>query len=497
MARWQRGLILASVVLAGGLPLAAAWVEPAETAEPVSTEPSDGPDGKTPLYKGWENPVLTLVITGQQRGYIEPCGCTGLANQKGGMARRHTLIRELRNKGWQVAPLDVGNQIRRVGKQAELKFQFTQSAIAEMDYQAVTFGPADLKLSAGDLAATTSDVGDVTSPYCCANVSVYGLTAKHRVIEKAGLRIGVTGVLGTAEAKKLEKTQLDAMSPEKGLAEVVPQLKAERCNLNVLLAHTSLDEAKRLAKQFPVFHLVIVSGAASEPMYQPETIEGISSQFIQTGDKGMYAGVIGLFNNPKQPIKYQRVPLDDRFADSRAMLDMMAAYQKRLMREGLSGLGVKAIPHPSGQRFVGSAKCGECHDAEYEIWEQTPHAHGTDSIVNPPERRGLARHFDPECLSCHVTGWRPQQFQPYVSGYEDLESSKHLHGVGCEDCHGPGSRHVAVESGELEASKQMRDQLRRSMQLPLAKAQDHCVECHDSDNSPDFKFDDYWPQIEH
>jgi hypothetical protein len=40
------------------------------------------------------------------------------------------------------------------------------------------------------------------------------------------------------------------------------------------------------------------------------------------------------------------------------------------------------------------------------------------------------------------------------------------------------------------------------MILPLEKAREKCMECHDLDNSPDFHEDDafediYWPEIEH
>jgi hypothetical protein len=35
----------------------------------------------------WQNPWLVFYITGNQYGYLEPCGCTGLANQKGGINR--------------------------------------------------------------------------------------------------------------------------------------------------------------------------------------------------------------------------------------------------------------------------------------------------------------------------------------------------------------------------------------------------------------------------
>ena len=29
------------------------------------------------------------------------------------------------------------------------------------------------------------------------------------------------------------------------------------------------------------------------------------------------------------------------------------------------------------------------------------------------------------------------------------------------------------------------------------KAVNNCLECHDLDNSPQFDFDTYWPQVEH
>src|SRR5215211_5745356 len=84
------------------------------------------PSEKSELFAGWPKPAVALLITGQQLGYIEPCGCTGLENQKGGLARRHTFIKQLvEDRGWPVVPLDVGSQVKRFGKQQEVKFAFT------------------------------------------------------------------------------------------------------------------------------------------------------------------------------------------------------------------------------------------------------------------------------------------------------------------------------------------------------------------------------------
>ena len=162
---------------------------------------------------------------------------------------------------------------------------------------------------------------------------------------------------------------------------------------------------------------------------------------------------------------------------------------------------MRAVPHPSGHEFVGSEACKDCHEHAFDVWESSPHHHATDGIAFPGERSSIPRHFDPECLSCHVTGWHPQDFYPYTSGYVDFDKSKHLHGNGCENCHGPGGSHVAAENGDVDLTDTQIEMLRKEMVLPLAKAEQHCIQCHDLDNDPDFKedgaFERYWEEIEH
>ena len=184
------------------------------------------------------------------------------------------------------------------------------------------------------------------------------------------------------------------------------------------------------------------------------------------------------------------------------MLAQLKTYQGELQRTGLSGLGIQPVAHPRAVDFVGSRACGECHTKAYEVWENTPHAHATDSLVSPPERQDISRHFDPECLSCHVTGWNPQKFFPYRTGYQSLQETLAMQGSGCENCHGPGGHHVAAENGDLEVGVEKLMALRQQMQISLKEARTtKCMECHDLDNSPDFHdpgaFDRYWEQVRH
>jgi formate-dependent nitrite reductase cytochrome c552 subunit len=100
-------------------------------------------------------------------------------------------------------------------------------------------------------------------------------------------------------------------------------------------------------------------------------------------------------------------------------------------------------------------------------------------------------------LSCHVTGWEPQRYHPFDGGFLALDKTPDLIANGCENCHGPGSAHVAAETGDEPATDELLAQLRQEMRLPYADAKNNCLQCHDLDNSPDFNFEKYWPEVEH
>ncbi|MCA9265729.1 MAG: hypothetical protein KDA60_17830 [Planctomycetales bacterium] len=470
----------------------------------ASAEAGTTEEPRRELFEGWQRPEVALFLTGRQHGYIEPCGCTGLENAKGGLSRRHFFLTQLRKSGWDVVPLDVGNQVERFGRQAELKFQTTTDILRAMQYQAVGFGPDDMRLSVDELLPSILGNGEDPPMFVSANVEILDpeLTPRFRVIQAGGKRIGVTSILGLVESRAINSDNVRVLNPTTALQQVLPKLQQSRCDLLVLLAHTDLDATRKLATQFPMFHVIVTAGGAGEPTLDPEVVAG--TQIIQVGTKGMYVGVVGVFNDNRTPLRYERVPLDGRFSDSDKVLELFAAYQQQLKVLGLSGLGLKPVPYPSAEprRFVGHAACADCHTEATAVFEDTDHAHATESIAKPSQRAAIPRHFDPECLSCHVTGWNPQEYFPYISGYLDYTASAELHSNGCENCHGPGSLHVAAENGDIDVSEEKIEQYREEMRLTLEQARKtKCAECHDLDNSPDFHhdgaFEEYWEKVKH
>lgn len=485
-------------------------------ADPAAKPKIDPIKANGEIFVGWPKPEFALVISGELDGYLEPCGCAGLDNQMGGLKRRETLLKDLKAQGWPLASLDMGGLVKRLGVQTEIKYRYALESLVDLGYQGVALGGHELGLGNIDaVSGALMNIDPAKNPVVSANVGIYGLdesvemgmTARFRVIEAGGKRIGVTSVLGAKHQAALAgRADIAIISPADGLAQVAPLLAAENCDLQVLMVHGDPAEATALALQFPQFQIVATTGGAEEPPKTPKAIPGSKSLLVEAGHKGMYVIVIGYYNDPKTPIRYQRVPLDTRFVEGTAMKEKLVAYQQELETMGLEPLGLKAVAHPDGA-FAGSAACADCHTAAWAVFEKSPHAHATDTLVklDPP------RHFDPECLSCHVTGWNPQGYFPYTTGYLGLTETPEMTQNGCENCHGPAADHVKVESGEVDATDQEIETLRAALRMSLVANEGNkdgqvfeegqvvknCMRCHDIDNSPDFDFQKYWPAIKH
>jgi hypothetical protein len=453
------------------------------------------------VFEGWPSPRLLLVVTGQLDGYIEPCGCSGKENQKGGLSRRQNFLRAVAAADWPVLAVDLGNQVKRFGRQTEVKFQSIADGLRQMGYAAVGFGPGDLRLPAEELVAAVAPVGDQPTPFVSANVGLLGLdaniTPRFRVVEVGGVKIGITSVLGDEEAARIRNDAIEIAPAAGALAAVAADLAKAGCAHQVLLSWASPEETKKLAARHPQFDVVVTAGGADEPAATLPELP-TKARLVELGHKGMFAVAIGFFADAPT-VRSQRVPFDARWGESPDMMKLLAAYQGQLESLGFAGLGLVPIRHPLGRRFAGSAACADCHQEAYDIWKETPHATALGTLEEQVPRRDA----DPECLSCHVVGWAPQRFEPFEGGFTGMATTPHLAHQGCENCHGPAAAHAAVERGDVRVSATERDKLRSDLALSLAtpeskeKVVANCLECHDLDNSPKFDFDEYWPAVEH
>ncbi|MGL4941839.1 MAG: multiheme c-type cytochrome [Thermoguttaceae bacterium] len=447
-------------------------------------------------------PAAAIVFSGFLNGYVEPCGCAGLDRMKGGLGRRHTFFEQLRERGWNLIPIDAGNLNKGASPLEEQKFQFViEEAMRLMQYQAVGMGDRELLFPPTTLLLYTADTVGNPKRYTSANVALFDfdptILAPYRIATSGGVRVGVVSALGKSLQQNItaadEVVFVDPLVPVRN---AVAQLKKVPCDFIALIFHGSTSERDALLAEFPnnTFSFVIPSETPAEPPLEPQKLP-CGAWLIEVGLKGSYVVVAEIGSDKSlSAIKFHRVALDGRFTMSPGVLAAMQSYQDYLKDVGWEGLGLRPTPSPQADKngkFVGSASCRNCHEKSFDVWKTSSHASALRALVDVSKP---ARQYDPECIACHVVGWNPSDATPYTSGFVSQQKTPLLADVGCESCHGPGEVHVAAETNGSAAAK---NTARLDVRLTLEGARHHCTQCHDHENSPAFNFDTYWDKVKH
>ncbi len=171
------------------------------------------------IFENWGQPRAVIIITGAQDGYIEPCGCAGLENQKGGMSRRADLLAQLAEKKWPVIALDTGGLVKGFGQQAILKYTAAIESLNKMNYSVIGLGTPELKLPVDELLVLHADNPRTVSANVVLDKNL--ATPTYRVLTVNGVKIGVTSILSAEEFKQLNNKGLAIQDPLTALATVI------------------------------------------------------------------------------------------------------------------------------------------------------------------------------------------------------------------------------------------------------------------------------------
>jgi len=84
--------------------------------------------------------------------------------------------------------------------------------------------------------------------------------------------------------------------------------------------------------------------------------------------------------------------------------------------------------------YLTADTCALCHKDTAAEWRGTLHSTALQTLIATNEQH------NPTCLPCHTTGYGTP------SGFQTAETTPHLGGVQCENCHGPAGAHVGNTS---------------------------------------------------
>ncbi len=436
---------------------------------------------------------MSIVLTGGFLGKHKPCGCT--SPQMGGVERLGALIDELAKTRGAVAGLCLGWSLAGTGDpQEEAKAGFIRSVYEALGLSGILLGGTDLTVDAM-VQAYGQGGGGVDEPIVPINIVPGTLTSTRNVLDMRldTQRIRAAVVLDPASQEARDLTARGITRAVLGITTAFNQTRADPDALWIVAARFTEKESydalrTALKSQGPAI-VVDLSGNKLFPHSVAATpIDSNLSLAVSLDEKGKGAGVLDMYvdERGRRTISFRYIPLRPPYAEMESKRRAAVAERLGWYLEDVKERDIltawTTVPTRSDAHYIGSARCATCHQEHYSDWHRNQPRHR--SALRTLEKINYA--WDPDCVGCHVIGWRPAQYAgghtQWVreeSGFINPERTRHLGNVGCENCHGAGSLH--------EADPDVNRMFRGDPKKPgLDGWRSTCVRCHDAENSPGF-----------
>lgn len=475
---------------------------------------------------------VTVFVTTELKGQIEPCGCT--SDPLGDLARTAHLINSARAGKRRVIHIDGGSLLfssvdipEGLVGQETLRAALLGKTVKKLGVDAIGLGPYDF----------ARGPGAINIPRLASNVAPGGEVpiAEPRVIDAGGVKVGVFGVV----APDAVKSWIEATPPAPAAAAAIKSLEAKGAEVVIGLLHMPRAAAIALVREVGGMDFAVIGAEApADPAkVSDEPIRAGDTWLIQPADRGQVVSRLeltvrgkGAFSDAIGPAR-ARVEIADleesiaelsgKLAAWKAAPDadpgFVAAKEAELeqQRARVSKLKTSPLDIPeSGPHFVLEqiriAKGLPCSPEVVAAKKAYDRAAGKANVAAaagkkpPPPAKGEASYVGmEECSMCH--GKATEQWKTTVHsrawdtlvklgkenhldciychvtafdkpGGSNLAFNEPLRDIQCEVCHGPGSKHVEAD-GKGHIVKTPDKSL--------------CVTCHNEEHSDTFQLEAY------
>jgi len=477
---------------------------------------------------------LVVVASAEIHGALEPCGCT--SDPLGDVSRLATLLRTSRAQEPTLF-VDSGNSFFPEGAlpargrpSAEARAQTLAKIMGRLGVAGLGLGDTDFALGVPrDLPKRLAS--NLTDP---------ALTEPPKIIDTQGIKVGLLGVVDAEIARAAGLAVEEALPAAKRDATILRNKGAE---LIILLAPVDRALARKLAREADVDFVILgrqvgkgnarpekmgqayvltpqdelqrvvrlevvlrrggetgkkrelISAGSSEEAALRKTevardLSRLDAALAEWAQKGVQGDFVAAKKREREALlveqsslnqpwrapaegdyfQFALVPLRRSIPQDGSIRSEMKALDRKVAALNLKAAEPPPKAEPGRAFFVGDRACVSCHKAAVTFWKKTVHAQAWKTLVD------VGKQADEKCVGCHVTGFGQV-------GGSSLGFTRHLENVQCENCHGPGSNHVAGEGNEE----------------PLAIRRDApestCTTCHTEQHSDTFKFDAYLRDI--
>ena len=338
--------------------------------------------------------------------------------------------------------------------------------------QATTPGSRELSLwsTYKDLIAAN------TVPVVCSNLKlVEGGAEKpvgvpYKIVTVNGVKVALFALLGGDEyaaARPPDGVEFKFEDPFQVAAEMVPMLR-KQADVVVLMSEMQTGDTDRLIQTVPGVDVALYGNRAP---WVEDAVRNGETIVQQTGIRGQYAGQLVLIVDPDgKVIDYgsKNAAMDKAFPEKDEVSKAVGEADEKVKQIQAESRDKKQTDFEnklSGERFLGAENCKRCHEAQYQQWSNSPHAHAFATLEKD------SKHTDQNCVKCHVTGFSEPSGFTAATGTPDMKN------VQCEVCHGKGTEHNRA--------------------APQAVTEAMCRNCHQGEYEKGFNFAAALPLVAH
>lgn len=278
---------------------------------------------------------LTLLQINDTHGYLEPHpelvwqGAEASYPTLGGYARIAGLLRQVREElRGAVIALDNGDTLHGTHAAVSSKGEAFVPLLNALGLDGMTahwefaYGPAHLRALAKSLSYPLLAIN------CYETESGRLVFPPSRVVERAGLRVGIVGIAATIVDKSMPPAFSEGIRFTLGRDELpghIARLRREEdVDLVVVLSHLGFPQDVRLASEIAGID-VLLSGHTHNRLERPAEVNG--AVIIQSGCHGSFIGRldVGVEAGKLAKATHRLIPIDESIAPDAAMTAMVDA----------------------------------------------------------------------------------------------------------------------------------------------------------------------------
>jgi hypothetical protein len=267
---------------------------------------------------------LVLIYTGETHAMLYHCNCP--VEPDGGVARRATLIKQLRKEYPDVLVLDSGNffsagPLDQNTQNTQLDMQrakISLSAMESMKYDAVNISNDEFNFGKDFLS---ENINKTKLDFVSSNLSL-GTVKPYVVRNVAGIKVGIIGLTNLAAERR--SPDLKLIDPKQAVESSVRELKKQKVKLIILLSNLGEQEDLKIIGGVPGISVLIDGHGRGNT---------ISDSFGKAGDtvilranwQGRRLGkaVLGIRGDKIKKFKVEELRLSDKIGDEPSILSIL------------------------------------------------------------------------------------------------------------------------------------------------------------------------------